>query len=81
MATGNLNESEAFYAFLGQRLATGSCNESPEELLRAWRKTAEYTETVRAIKECIPDMEAGRGTALEQAATEIRDDLGFGDPT
>ena len=80
MSTGNLSESEAFYSFLGLRLATGSCEQSPEELLSDWRTTSDYAETVQAIQECVPDIEAGRGTPLAQAAAEIRSELGLSDP-
>lgn len=79
MSTDNLNESEAFYTFLGQRLEMGSCDQSPEELLHSWRTMSEHGQAVRAIQECIPDMEAGHGIPLKQAAAEIRSELGFGD--
>jgi Arc/MetJ-type ribon-helix-helix transcriptional regulator len=47
------------------------------ELLRKTAAQRDYEETVREIREGIPDMEAGRGRTLDEVDRSIRIKLGF----
>lgn len=81
MGTGSVTDAEEFYLFLGSQLKTGATDRSPEELLNDWRADRrEYDETVREIEQCVDDMEAGAGTALDQVASEIRKEFGLKRP-
>jgi hypothetical protein len=68
-------DAESFYGFLGDQLAQGGRELSPEELLRAWRSRTdpEYAATVEALRQALADMAHGDvGKPLDQFAEEIR---------
>ena len=80
MSMQSPTEAEAFYQFLGQTLSQGQRETPPEALLRKWRAQKEYQETVEAIREGMADIEAGRGTPLEEFAAEMRKKFGIVEP-
>ena len=81
MSTQGSTDTQAFFDFLAAQIDSDGKHKSPEELLQEWRaERREYQETVAEIKQAITDMEAGRGTPLEQVARELREEFGFSKP-
>lgn len=69
--------------FVQAQIEAGSFKDSSEvvqaglELLREAAAQNDYDETVAAIREAVPDMQAGRGRPIEEADASIREQLGF----
>jgi hypothetical protein len=77
MATGIQQELSDFHQFIGEKLASGAANLSPEEALDLWRaehpSEEEFAETVAALKESLADMEAGdKGMPFEEFDRQFR---------
>lgn len=75
MVTDSFTEAQMFYEFLTERLAQGTNNRTPEDLVKDWRENQrEYDETVAAVKEGVEDMEAGRMRPLRDLIREAEND-------
>lgn len=66
-----------FHEFALTHIGDGGEDVSFLELAVQWQATRDHDEAVVLIRECIPDMESGIGTPLQEAADEIRRELGF----
>jgi hypothetical protein len=78
----NSTELALFHQFIGDQLANGGTNLSPEEVLNLWRDahpTAEdFEESVEALREALEELDAGDpGIPAEQHLRELRDKYGF----
>ena len=57
MATQLPTDAEAFARFLTEQIANGGAEQSPEELLRIWRR--EHAEAIEDVRQGYKNMEAG----------------------
>lgn len=71
MSIQPLSDVESFYRYLGDHLSVGKTQNSPEEVLKAWRERREHEETVAAVKEGMRDAQAGRMRPLREFLGEI----------
>ena len=70
-------ELHRFYRFVGNKLASGEGELSPEEALDEWRAahpdSAEFAADVSAVREALDDMACGdRGTPLAEFDRDFR---------
>ncbi|HWY87935.1 MAG TPA: hypothetical protein VNX28_14485 [Gemmataceae bacterium] len=71
------DELREFHDFLGEKLANGGANISPEEALDQWRilhpDSEELTESLSAVREALADMASGdRGRPVDEVLAELR---------
>jgi hypothetical protein len=65
MATESKSELESFHRFLGEQLASGGADLTPEECLDLWQtQRRERAETMEAIRQGLADIAAGRLQSL-----------------
>ncbi len=76
MKTQLINELRAFHAFLGEELAKGDADMSPEDAVDIWRETHSdegFTDDVAAIQEALDSVDRGEhGIRLEDFDHELR---------
>ena len=66
------SEVAAFREFAKSKLENGPVS-SVVELAQEWEwQRREFNETVAELRECIADMEAGKGRLLEESIAEMR---------
>jgi hypothetical protein len=80
MATESIRDLEEFHRFVGQKLASGADDLSPEEALDEWRvlnpAPEALAESVAAIRRALADMRAGNHRRPAEAVlAEIRQRL------
>ncbi|MCE9552563.1 MAG: hypothetical protein K8T91_04185 [Planctomycetes bacterium] len=80
MATDIPHDLQEFHSFLGETLASGRGDLSPEEALDEWRilhpAPAELAESVAAVRRALRDMQSGdRGRPADAVLSDIRQRL------
>jgi hypothetical protein len=85
MPTGRTNDAKAFHDFLGARLANGGASLTLEECLDLWeidnQTDEEREETLRAIRQGLADVEAGRTRPAEDVIRDLCRKYNLPDPT
>ena len=76
MATERANDLKAFLDFARAKLTSGEVDVTLDEVLARWEyeneTDAEREDTLRAIREGLDDMHAGRTRPAEEVFAEIR---------
>jgi hypothetical protein len=84
MTTDRANDLQAFRAFVDEQLARGGAGLTLDEALALWEyenaPEEEREDTLRAIREGLEDLYAGRTRPAEEVLAEIRKKYGFGRP-
>ena len=65
------HDLDSFHQFALGEIADGGSETSFLELASRWQAAREKDEVVALIRKSMPDMEAGRGTPIEQVAAEV----------
>jgi hypothetical protein len=81
MIIARIDDARAFRDFLDAQLAAGGASRSLDEILDLWHvenaPEAEREETLRAIREGLDDMDAGRTRPFEEFDREFRERNGL----
>lgn len=81
MATDRRDDLRAFRGFIDAQL-DGGAEMTPEEALACWdlanQSDAEREETIRAIREGLEDIKAGRTYPAEEVMADLRRKYGLG---
>jgi predicted transcriptional regulator len=81
MSTQHRTDAEAFQLFLAEQVAGGAKDRSPEDLVRHWReRERESVDAIRAVREGLADVEAGRVFPFAEVNDEIRRQHGWPTP-
>jgi uncharacterized protein with von Willebrand factor type A (vWA) domain len=73
VAAESKSELESFHRFLGEQLAGGGADLTPEECLDLWQtQRRERAETMEAIRQGLSDIAAGRLQSLEDFDRDFR---------
>ncbi len=84
MAIDRANEPRAFLAFLNEPLARGGASLTLDECLARWeyenQTDEEREDTLRAIREGLADVEAGRTPPAAEVVAELRQKFGLSSP-
>lgn len=69
MAVQVRNNLQSFHQFVGEQLANGGAQLSPEQVLAMWR---ERLETIEAVREGLEAVDAARTKPLDEFARDFR---------
>ncbi|RPH82732.1 MAG: hypothetical protein EHM77_02825 [Planctomycetaceae bacterium] len=68
-----------FLQFASSRVASGDDRLSIEELVRQWRQTSEFAQTVADVRQGITDAAQGKAQPISDAFADVRRKLGIAD--
>lgn len=79
MATGRHNDLSAFESFIDQKLSDGELKLTLDDALGLWdyenQDEEEREDTLRAIRQGLADLDAGRVRPAEEVPDELRREL------
>ena len=73
------SELRDFVQFASSRVQSGDDGLSVEELVRQWRQTTEFAQTVADVRQGITDAAKGKAQPISEAFADVRRKLGIAD--
>jgi hypothetical protein len=73
------SELRDFVQFASTRVLSGDGELSVEELVRQWRQSTEYAQTVADVRQGVADAAQGKAKPIQEAFADVSKKLGIAD--